>query len=170
MCLRIDFAFHKKGQANKAKADIIVYKNIMIDSNNDCFTPYQDIPIKYNKEGYAFIRGRLKTIASYGELPIKDCVSKGIHGYTNRFSQIWGTKWYLADKGCRIHRNIAIIPRGATYYVGKFGGIVASSMYIFTDSKSYFKFAKKRKNSQKLASDLFHNFDEDKARCLKARH
>ena len=110
------------------------------DFGDTWITPYQYIPVEFNKDGIAPMYGRgfinVINCDNNGLLPAVYC---GIHAYQTREE----SKYYLEQaEGMEWHYKEfpSIIPSGEEYFVGKHGDIVASKMLVFKRNYALNKF------------------------------
>ena len=135
----------------KAETDILCYKCLDKNEYGDYCTPFQYLPIE-------FVGGICKMeseLYRYREL----FVDVGIHSYTLidkaeevrvEFHNVAGTDIYLA-----------IIPKGADYYIGKNVDIVSNKLIIFETSEDFKKYATDG-NKYEFAEKIVNKFGIEK--------
>lgn len=149
MCLIIDQNIHNILNAESkpfiAQHNILVFKQLSIWGifKKKYVTPYMDYPVKFD-HGIAKI-GISHPICIDAFTKFKFCVKEGIHSI--RKYELWNDfnpyKMFLA-----------IIPKGAGYYVGEHNDIVSDSLIIFKNRKIYLKFLEEN-NSIIAAEELY---------------
>ena len=117
MCLRIDLHSHPNLQPRIAKDDIVVFK--VLDHKKDGWkTPYRD-----KRVFFIFGEARLRAKLNVSN---NEYVDEGIHSclHASTATSVWSD----CDNG-----NVftAIIPKGAEYFVGRWGDIVSNKLIIY---------------------------------------
>ena len=103
-----------------AEKDILC-KKCLIKLDNDLYTPYQNVPITFNK-------GTCIQIAYYGfNFDEYGNIRQGIHSYSK-----------LCTKGLASDLiYLCIIPKGIQYYIGKYDDLVSLKLIIFKNRFRY---------------------------------
>lgn len=123
--------------ARKATKPIKCYKHLEFnDEINQLATPYQYLPIKFDRSGQAVIIGigfQPTRICDVDETPSVCC---GVHAYRSKKE----SSYYLTESMWDFQEFLAIIPRGERYFIGKDGDIVASKMILFRSKNAFKKY------------------------------
>jgi len=131
MCLIIEKGTNKR----KAKADILVYK-CLDENNGSYFTPFQHFHVFF-EDGKCVLKVKH---FSFKKIKNETVVETGIHSYYN--------KWFAHDIVVRFHelhgteKHCAIIPKGASYYIGYYGEIVSNELIVFETEQDYKEYVK----------------------------
>ena len=126
--------------SNTAKRDMIVYKRFNVHVKRDktivLISPYQRK--KYEVNMHYHQTGKEKFTFEWwnGEL----CINRGLHAYVN-YKDVINNLFY--DE----YAVKCIIPKGSTYFLGKYGDIVSDNM-IVTDKIYGYQPIKKVKQKQ----------------------
>lgn len=122
------------------KKPIRCYK--LLEFNKDLrimATPYQYVPIHFNKSGVAIILGLGFQPAIQCDINEKPFAHCGVHAYrTKKISKEAINKAAMMD--WEFKEYPAIIPSGEEYFVGKEGDIVASKMIVFRTKEAFKKY------------------------------
>ena len=141
MCLVIEKLYHCGIDTKPlvAKENIIVFKllNHYVGALPSVFsTPYRAYQIDFGIRGsvgrFEYPHTELK-LSSFGT----GNVTEGIHAFVRPYS----------DEDGKLHIFHAIIPKGAKYYIGDSGDIVADKMIIFQDIQNMREYLFDRKEN-----------------------
>ena len=121
MCLRIDLKRHPNLQPLIAKDDIVVSK-VLEHGRRGWTTPYQHKRVFFIF-GEAKLRSKLKVRNN-------EYVDEGIHSCSDTSTAV--SILSDCDNG-----NVltAIIPKGAKYFIGKWGDVVSNKLIIYKSTK-----------------------------------
>lgn len=132
MCLRI---ISKKLVAENA---IMVYK--CLDYNKECKTyetPFRYFPVRFDVNGVTRLFADKKRFKPKKEGNIKQ-INVGIHAFTNKENAD-----ITSSQFGETETHYAVIPKGATYYLGANYEIASDELIIFKRRKDYSEFKKR---------------------------
>ncbi len=138
MCLTILEKTNKRVAVN----DILVYKCLDYDVVYGYSTPFQYFPIYFTENGRYWMNVKNFTYSRNR----KD-VDEGIHAYYDKEIADDTSESFVDSCGTKTH--YAIIPKGAKYYIGDKGDVVATTVIIFETEKDYENYIVE-KNGEKI--------------------
>lgn len=128
MCLEVKKIYHRDGAPLVAEEDIIVYKVLYVSNDRErYYTPYRAMRIDFRRNRASLPRIH-RMITEEGYINSKKLfVGRGYHSYLVE---------PLARIRCFQNRQLfkAIIPKGASYYIGNMRDIVSDRLIIFKPS------------------------------------
>lgn len=135
MCLFI----YTDSKKQIAKKDILVYKALYIDDENDYFTPYRYYPIRFVGKRFKYKSEIGEPVVDYGMYEIS-YIEEGIHTYTKPT-----THYTCLFKATYLY---AVIPKGSEYYISCNGNeCVSNCLIIFKDKEEYKLYKKEVKTN-----------------------
>ena len=134
MCLITSKFIHKKNKNGwvkclVAKEDILVYKCLDCVDNEYC-TPYQYMPITFNKGKYVYKEVIMDTVTISG-------IDVGIHSFGTRDAALATCKQFHAQSGTSMH--YAIIPKGSNFYIGIDEDVVSNNLIVYRQKRCFDK-------------------------------
>ena len=120
-----------------AENAILVYKCLDYNEDKTYCTPFQYLPITFDVDGVTILFADKKKFK-----PIKEdngkVINVGIHAFTCKENAE-----HISSQFPETETHYAVIPKGATYYLGSGNEIASDELIIFKRRKDYSNFKKR---------------------------